>query len=261
MARSWGYAEHNGPSHWHTLFPVADGDYQSPIDIRTKEATYYDATLKPLTIHYEPSSAQKLHNNGQSFNVEFDDSQDKSVLTGGPLPGVYRLRQMHIHWGSADGHGSEHTVDGRTHSAELHLVHWNAKYGSFDEALKNKDGVGVIALFLEVGEANPGLQKVIDALGLIPNKGKEIHFTNYDPSILLPNSLDYWTYQGSLTTPPLLESIIWILLRAPITVSAEQMAKLRALYFNTEKETPCHMMNNYRPPQPLKGRKVRASFQ
>ncbi|XP_069075325.1 carbonic anhydrase 13-like [Pleurodeles waltl] len=149
MAHSWGYAEHNGPNHWHTLFPVADGDFQSPIDIRTKEATF-DATLQPLTVNYDSSSAQKLHNNGQSFNIEFDDSQDKSVLSGGPLPGVYRLKQMHMHWGSSDDHGSEHTVDGRTSSTELHLGHWNAKYGSFDEASKHKNGFGVIALFLEL---------------------------------------------------------------------------------------------------------------
>lgn len=39
-----------------------------------------------------------------------------------------------------------------------------------------------------------------------------------------------------------------------------QMAKFRSLMFSGEGESACCMQDNYRPPQPLKGRKVRASF-
>ena len=35
--------------------------------------------------------------------------------------------QMHAHWGSCAGHGSEHTVDGKQYDAELHIVHFNTK--------------------------------------------------------------------------------------------------------------------------------------
>lgn len=41
------------------------------------------------------------------------------VLRGGPLTGSYRLRQFHLHWGSADDHGSEHVVDGVRYAAEV----------------------------------------------------------------------------------------------------------------------------------------------
>lgn len=41
------------------------------------------------------------------------------MLRGGPLSGPYRLRQFHLHWGSADDHGSEHTVDGVKYAAEV----------------------------------------------------------------------------------------------------------------------------------------------
>ncbi|KFO74086.1 Carbonic anhydrase 2, partial [Pelecanus crispus] len=54
-------------------------------------------------------------------------------------------------------------------------------------------------------------------------QGKRALFTNFDPSCLLPKSLDYWTYFGSLTVPPLLESVIWIVLREPISVCSEQV--------------------------------------
>ncbi|XP_051785263.1 carbonic anhydrase-like isoform X2 [Erpetoichthys calabaricus] len=179
-------------------------------------------------------------------------------LTGGPVQGTYRLAQFHFHWGSTDHHGSEHTIHGKPFAAELHLVHWNAdKYANMAEAAKNPDGLAVVGVFLQVGSSNPQLQPVVDAMADIQNMGTQHTFSNFNPSTLLPNSLDYWTYDGSLTTPPLLESVTWIVLKEHISVSHEQMAKFRSLLFTKEGQHPCHMQNNFRPPQPLKDRKVR----
>ncbi|XP_063029075.1 carbonic anhydrase 13-like isoform X2 [Melospiza melodia melodia] len=221
----WGYDEHNGPAHWKEVFPVANGDRQSPIDIKTEE-TKYDPSLRPLNPSYDPASAKIILNNGHSTSVEFDDTVNKSVLTGGPLSGTYRLRQIHFHWGSNDEAGSEHTVDGMKYAAEI-------------------------------GECNPQLNKITDRLDTIRIKGKKALFTNFDPSCLLPTSLDYWTYFGSLTVPPLLESVIWIVLREPISVCSEQLAKFRSLLSTAEDEVACCLLRNFRPPQPLRGREVR----
>lgn len=54
-------------------------------------------------------------------------------------------------------------------------------------------------------------------------QGKQASFTNFDPTGLLPACRDYWTYPGSLTTPPLLECVVWHVLKEPITVSPEQV--------------------------------------
>ena len=54
-------------------------------------------------------------------------------------------------------------------------------------------------------------------------QGKQTTFPNFDPATLLPGSLDYWTYLGSLTTPPLLESVTWIVCKEPISVSSAQV--------------------------------------
>ncbi|KAM6142772.1 carbonic anhydrase 13-like isoform 1-T1 [Phoenicopterus ruber ruber] len=286
----WGYDEHNGPAHWKEVFPVANGDRQSPIDIKTEE-TKYDPSLRPLNPNYDPASAKIILNNGHSTSVEFDDTVNKSVLTGGPLSGTYRLRQIHFHWGSNDEAGSEHAVDGMKYAAEvvslsclsnchrtvrekcmlemqmlkleiikllLHVVHWNSeKYSSFVEAARQSDGLAVMAVFLKIGECNLQLKKITDRLDTIRIKGKRALFTNFDPSCLLPKSLDYWTYFGSLTVPPLLESVIWIVLREPISVCSEQLAKFRSLLSTAEDEVACCLLRNYRPPQPLKGREVR----
>lgn len=59
-------------------------------------------------------------------------------------------------------------------------------------------------------------------------QGKQTSFSNFNPATLLPGCLDYWTYDGSLTTPPLLESVTWIVCKEPISVSSEQVGTLAA---------------------------------
>ncbi|KAF4022505.1 hypothetical protein G4228_014036 [Cervus hanglu yarkandensis] len=226
--RSPAHRARSSPVHWNEFFPIADGDQQSPIEIKTKEVRY-DSSLRPLGIKYDASSAKIISNSGHSFNVDFDDTDDKSVLRGGPLTGSYRLRQFHLHWGSADDHGSEHVVDGMRYAAEI-------------------------------GEHNPQLQKITDILDSIKEKGKQTRFTNFDPLCLLPPCRDYWTYPGSLTVPPLLESVTWIILKQPINISSQQLATFRTLLCSREGEAAAFLLSNHRPPQPLRGREVRASF-
>ncbi|KAJ8010135.1 hypothetical protein DPEC_G00071840 [Dallia pectoralis] len=199
-------------------------------------------------------------NNGHSLQVTYADDNDMSTLTGGPVSGTYRLKQFHFHWGASNNRGSEHTVAGTKYAAELHLVHWNTKYSSFGAAAGQSDGLAVVGVFLQVGDENPNLQKLLGVFDVIKAKGKQTSFENFDPTVLLPQSLDYWMYNGSLTTPPLLESVTWIVCKHSISISPAQMNKFRSLLFSEEGEAVCHMVDNYRPPQPLKGRVVRASF-
>ncbi|XP_056440292.1 carbonic anhydrase 1-like [Gadus chalcogrammus] len=259
MAHAWGYSAENGPEKWVKNFPIADGPRQSPIDIVPADASY-DAGLKPLCLKYDAKDCIDILNNGHSFQVTFTDDTDSSTLKDGPISGVYRLKQFHFHWGGSDDHGSEHTISGTKYAAELHLVHWNTKYPSFGEAASKSDGLAVVGVFLKIGAANAQLQKVLDTFDAIKTKGTQTTFPGFDPTTLLPGCLDYWTYDGSLTTPPLLESVTWIVCKETISVSPAQMASFRALQFSGVGEAACCMVDNYRPPQPLKGRAVKASF-
>uniref|UniRef100_A0A8C1K9N8 Carbonic anhydrase n=1 Tax=Cyprinus carpio TaxID=7962 RepID=A0A8C1K9N8_CYPCA len=247
---NWGFsALLKGPSEWHKDYPIAEGNRQSPIDIVPSEAVF-DARLSPISLSYNNCTSVSISNNGHSVVVEFTDSDERSVIRGGPLENTYRLKQFHFHWGGKGCRGSEHTVGGKTYASELHLVHWNAiKYKSFGEAAAAPDGLAVLGIFLEV--------TLLEHL-YFPNV---TDFKGFNPKCLLPNSLEYWTYPGSLTTPPLYESVTWIVLKEPIYVSEKQMGKFRTLLFNEEEEDDrMRMENNFRPPQPLKGRTVRASF-
>lgn len=273
----WGYGKDDGPSSWHEFYPIAEGKRQSPINIVPAEAQF-DASLPPLSLSYDRCTSLTIANNGHSVVVEFDDADDRTVIRGGPLSNPYRLKQFHFHWGGKGCQGSEHTVGGKTYTSELHLVHWNSvKYQSFGEAVSAPDGLAVLGIFLETGlhtrpqNAIPipvtgddyrGLHQITDALYRVKFKDSVADFKGFSPRFLLPSSLHFWTYLGSLTTPPLNESVIWIVLKEPITVSDRQMGKFRMLLSSAEEEEQRKKMeNNFRPPQPLKGRTVRSSFQ
>nr|XP_046204468.1 carbonic anhydrase 7-like isoform X2 [Oncorhynchus gorbuscha] len=254
--RHWGYGEEDGPDAWHKNYPIAHGNRQSPIDI-VPENTVYDASLPPIFVSYDHCNSINICNNGHSVTVEFDDTDDKTVIRAGPLDNAYRLKQFHFHWGGKGSQGSEHTVRGKTYASELHLVHWNAdKYKTFGEAAAAPDGLAVLGIFLEIGGEHRGLHKITDALYKVKFKGSVADFKGFNPKCLLPSSLHFWTYPGSLTTPPLHESVTWIVLKEPIVVSEKQMGKFRMLLFSGEEEESRKCMeNNFRPPQPLKGRK------
>ncbi|TTM68937.1 Carbonic anhydrase 5B, mitochondrial [Bagarius yarrelli] len=125
-----------------------------------------------------------------------------------------------------------------------------------------QNGLAVIGVFLKVGKHHDGLQKLVDTLPAVRHKDSIVEFTKFDPSCLLPEKTnDYWTYAGSLTTPPLTEAVTWIIMKQPIEVSHDQLAVFRSLLFTSvEEEVQRSMVNNFRVQQPLKGRTVRSSF-
>ncbi|WAR30554.1 CAH2-like protein [Mya arenaria] len=255
----WGYMTTNGPSTWGKDFPIANGERQSPIDIVTTAAEYDSDVLgsNALSTNYTPESEVKLVNNGHSIMCQITK---KGVLTGGPLgKDEYRLEQFHLHWGAEDNRGSEHTVDGKMYASELHLVHWNAsKYSSFADAVQKPDGLAVLGIFITPGVACNQFKVISDNCGKLKTSGAEMTVdTTLDPTLLLPsNTSDYWTYLGSLTTPPLFESVTWIVFKEPVEYSKEQLLALRNLVDSDGN----HMQDNYRPPAALKQRKVKKTF-
>jgi carbonic anhydrase len=57
----------------------------------------------------------------------------------------YIFEQLHFHWGSRNNIGSEHVINGKHYPMEVHFVHYNEKYGSFDDAVDKSDGLLVLS--------------------------------------------------------------------------------------------------------------------
>ncbi|KAL8581121.1 hypothetical protein ACOMHN_033569 [Nucella lapillus] len=260
MADTWGYSEIDGPVTWPAKFPAAGGVQQSPIDIDTRQVLYdQKLTATPLKMDYKTEKTLHLSNTGASIKA---DCELPSTLTGGPLgQDVYRLAQFHLHWGRQDDRGAEHTVDGKVYSAELHLVHWNSsRYKSFGEAVTQQNGLAVLCMFIKVDKAHKGFERISSQLSKAICKGDDCNLTaDFDPTCLLPeDTTRFWTYHGSLTTPPCYESVQFILFQEDISFSAEQMNALRSLHFG-DNNSAC-MVDNFRPTCNLGGRTVLASF-
>ncbi|KAM8775498.1 carbonic anhydrase 5A, mitochondrial isoform 1-T1 [Rhynchonycteris naso] len=246
---------------WKSPASTRRGSRQSPINIRWRDSVY-DPGLQPLHVSYDAAACRYIKNTGYLFQVEFDDTTERSGISGGPLENHYRLKQFHFHWGAVNEWGSEHTVDDRVYPAELHLVHWNSvKYQNYKEAVMGENGLAVIGVFLKLGAHHGALQKLVEVLPEIKHKDAQAALGPFEPSRLLPTCRDYWTYPGSLTTPPLTESVTWIIQKKPIEVAPDQLAAFRTLMFTALGEEEKTMVNNYRPLQPLMNRKVRSSFQ
>jgi len=178
-------------------------------------------------------------------------------LTGGPLgANTYQLDQFHAHWGGENSRGSEHLVDGEAFAAEIHLVHFNQKYGDFETAMDKDDGLAVLGVFAKVGKEHEELGKITGVLEKIPLKDDELLLEeSIHPEKLLPKNRSYWTYPGSLTTPPLFESVTWVLFKQPIEISRAQLKMMRRLRIGDESSE--HMKDNFRPVQKMMGRAVR----
>ncbi|XP_056158004.1 LOW QUALITY PROTEIN: carbonic anhydrase-related protein-like, partial [Lampris incognitus] len=152
---------------------------------------------------------------------------------------------------------------------QLHLIHWNSTlFNSVEDALGKKNGVLIIALFVQIGKEHLGLKAITEVLQDLQYKGKTKIIPCFNPNTLLPDPLlrDYWVYEGSLTTPPCSEKVIWILYRYPLTISQIQIEEFRRLRSHIKgAELPEGndglLGDNFRPTQPLSDRIVRAAFQ
>lgn len=218
----WDYEGLGGPENWSKLDQknkvCATGERQSPIDI--KEGIKVD--LEPIKFSYRPSTF-RIVDNGHTVQVEVGESSIS--LTGK----TYELVQFHFH------RPSEEKVNGQRFDMVAHLVH------------KADDGqLAVVAVLLERGSENAFIQTLWNNMPLEKNLPVAPPTTLVDLNTLLPTARNYYTYMGSLTTPPCSEGVLWLVMKQPVQVSQDQINIFSRLY-----------KNNARPIQSASGRLIK----
>lgn len=229
----WSYTGESSPEHWAELEvgSACGGQHQSPIDIIDLETEPSHLSRGIVAMEYQPlTTIEAIVNNGHTIEYDFDADDNYLILRGKR----YRLKQFHFH------SPSEHTFNGRRYPLEIHMVHHSADAGSYV----------VFSLLAEQGPPDPAFDFLEGFLPVEKGETKAIH-ADYDFGSRIRESLesDTWniyTYEGSLTTPPCTENVLWMIRKAPIHASAKQIALLKQLM----------PINNYRETQPLYGRTV-----
>ncbi|VDK87787.1 unnamed protein product [Dibothriocephalus latus] len=148
-----------------------------------------------------------------------------ACIEGGPLRERYILQQFHFHWGHESRWGSEHHVDGFSYSGEMHLVFLAERYSAQNDALEDPEGLCVLGVFLHAGtKENKGLKTLVKTIEKLHNASEAVLDTPIDIFEIVPNLSRYYTYEGSLTTPPCSECVRWIVCADPVEISDSQIS-------------------------------------
>ena len=217
----WGYSGRDGPANWGALgeecATCKTGRLQAPIDIPLGLAIQNDFPIKP---HYKSSSGE-IVNNGHTIQVVLADGGSVNLLGQD-----YAIAQFHFHT------PAEERVSGKRYPLNAHLVH------------KSTDGtIAVIGIFFKVGAENAVLKNIFLTM---PPKEESIPLTEkFDIGSMLPRSLPYYKYAGSLTTPPCSEGVSFYILAIPLEISQAQLNAFQKIF-------PL----NARPIKPVNGRMI-----
>nr|WP_298685546.1 carbonic anhydrase [uncultured Dongia sp.] len=202
----WTYEGEGGPEDWGQLSPefkVCElGFEQTPIDIKAgirSQLTGVAPMFQPMPL--------KILNNGHTIQVNCAPGSH-SMIDGQQ----FDLLQFHFH------HPSEHLLSGQSFDLELHFVHKSAA-----------GQLAVLGVFIRTGADNPALAPIWAAMPKEATPEADAGQT-IAPGDLLPMGRGFFRYQGSLTTPPCSEGVLWTVFKDPIDASPAQIEQFAALF-------------------------------
>ena len=224
----WSYDGKVGTKKWGEFWPVAaKGKRQSPINLSAKdavEAAQVPLQLnRPFKLNYETSDIT-VKNNGHTIQADFRKDAENTITIGEEQ---YKLLQFHFHY------KSEHTIENRHSPMEVHLVH--VQEG-------NPAKRAVIGVMIEQGPQDHKALAESELWEHLPEPSGHGHQEekpksySFNPASFIPDSGGYFQYQGSLTTPPASENVLWTVMKQPATFSEKQIGAFKKLFPRNNRE-------------------------
>ena len=221
----WSYIDGpSGPENWSDLsganLACSKGKTQSPININIDNAVKVDLPALEFVYRQSPLS---IVDNGHTIMVNYGEGSN--LMVDGRQ---YRLVQFHFH------KPSEEAINGERMDMVVHLVHQRhdgqlavvgvlmttkpstqrkSWWGSDDA--KSKDNPLIQTLWNNI----PLIKERVESPGVLINVNQ-----------VLPDEKSYFTYMGSLTTPPCSENVLWFVMKNPIAISEEQVKNFGRIY-------------------------------
>ncbi|KXZ50480.1 hypothetical protein GPECTOR_16g655 [Gonium pectorale] len=163
-----------------------------------------------ITVPANPTDANRITD---VINMTYTDKATTVKAT--PL-------QFHFHA------TSEHLIGGKIYPLELHIVHRVTDLPACASGCFTV--TGIMFELTTAGDDNAFLKPILDnapvregTMNYLP-AGDEIELGNLLPA---PTERDYITYEGSLTTPPCSEGLLWHVLTTPQKISLNQWRQYR----------------------------------
>jgi carbonic anhydrase len=216
----WSYEGDLGPDYWGERYAMcARGRNQSPINIAGPVLR-----VKYELIHDYRSGQLAIVNDGRTLHVNV---QPGSRMRIDSLP--YELLSLTFQRPAGE------QIDGKTFPMGIHMLHRDL----------NGKLVTVVVLMRE-GNENPGIKQIWSSAPKTEGPEVKPDGLSFNPANLLPRDMKFFTYDGSMTTPPCTENMRYYILREPINISRDQIMQFP---FKT----------SARPVQPQNGRPISAN--
>jgi carbonic anhydrase len=201
----------------YALPRYGDGLVQSPINIVS------DSALKDSSVFISikfSTGISAIENLGHTIQLDFKEGSTASA--GGK---TYSCKQVHFHT------PSEHMIDGITYPMEMHIVNV-----LIDSNAQKSPQYFVIGFLFKMGRENKFIQEFLNA---IPQEEKKdslkpgfVNFEDLFKTIPKNEPEGYYSYKGSLTTPPYSETVSWMVKKSILEASPTQIVAIEKLEGN-----------------------------